>query len=101
MAQYLHLRYSLIPYLYSLGQATYETGAPFMRALFMDFPHDPAVSNLGDEYMLGPALLVAPVTEQGRTVTLAWDQATSRLSVTGGDPGWVGDLARLTQVIGH
>ena len=67
MAQYLRLRYSLIPYLYSLGRQTYETGAPFMRALFMDFPNDPAVSNLGDEYMLGPALLVAPVTEQGVT----------------------------------
>ncbi len=65
MAQYLRLRYSLIPYLYSLGYGTYETGAPFMRALFMDFPNDPVVGNLGDEYMLGPALLVAPVTQQG------------------------------------
>ena len=65
MAQYLRLRYSLIPYLYSLGYETYQTGAPFMRALFMDFPNDPAVANLGDEYMLGPALLVAPVTQQG------------------------------------
>jgi alpha-D-xyloside xylohydrolase len=37
-----------------------------MRALFMDFPGDPKVSNLGDEYMFGPAFLVAPVTEQGR-----------------------------------
>ncbi len=66
-AQYLRLRYSLIPYLYSLGHGAYETGAPFMRALFMDFPHDPAVSNIGDEYMLGPDLLVAPVTDQGVT----------------------------------
>jgi alpha-D-xyloside xylohydrolase len=32
----------------------------------MDFPKDPAVANIGDEYMLGPAFLVAPVTEQGR-----------------------------------
>ena len=38
-----------------------------MRGLFMDFPHDPKVVNLGDEYMFGPALLVAPVTEQGAT----------------------------------
>ena len=67
MVQFLRLRYSLIPYLYSLGYETHESGAPFMRALFMDFPHDPAVSTLGDEYMLGPALLVAPVTEQGVT----------------------------------
>jgi alpha-D-xyloside xylohydrolase len=38
-----------------------------MRGLFMDFPDDPRVANLGDEYMFGPALLVAPVTEQGTT----------------------------------
>jgi alpha-D-xyloside xylohydrolase len=66
IAKYLRLRYTLIPYLYSLGKHTYDTGAPFMRALFMDFPNDPNVSNMGDEYMFGPAFLVAPVTEQGR-----------------------------------
>ncbi len=38
-----------------------------MRGLFMDFGNDPNVANIGDEYMFGPALLVAPVTEQGRT----------------------------------
>ena len=38
-----------------------------MRALFMDFPNDPKVADLGDEYMFGPAFLVAPVTDQGAT----------------------------------
>jgi alpha-glucosidase (family GH31 glycosyl hydrolase) len=38
-----------------------------MRALFMDFPGDPNVAAIGDEYMFGPAFLVAPVTEQGAT----------------------------------
>ena len=66
IAKYLRLRYKLLPYIYSLGKTTYDTGAPFMRALFMDFPDDPKVSNLGDEYLFGPALLVAPVTQQGR-----------------------------------
>ena len=66
ISKYLRLRYTLLPYIYSLGKATYDTGAPFMRALFMDFPNDPHVANVGDEYMFGPALLVAPVTEQGR-----------------------------------
>jgi alpha-D-xyloside xylohydrolase len=65
IAKYLRLRYALMPYLYSLGKHTHESGAPFMRALFMDFPHDPRVFNIGDEYMFGPAFLVAPVTEQG------------------------------------
>jgi alpha-D-xyloside xylohydrolase len=65
IARYLKLRYELLPYIYSLGKRTYDTGAPFMRALFMDFPQDPNVATIGDEYMFGPALLVGPVTEQG------------------------------------
>ena len=67
LEKYLRLRYQLLPYTYSLGYRTYQTGAPFMRALFMDFPDDPKVANIGDEYMFGPAFLVAPVTEQGAT----------------------------------
>ncbi len=67
LAKYLRLRYQLLPYTYSLGYQSYQTGAPFMRALFMDFPDDPKVANIPDEYMFGPAFLVAPVTEQGAT----------------------------------
>jgi alpha-D-xyloside xylohydrolase len=66
ISKYLRLRYVLLPYIYSLGKQTYNTGAPFMRALFMDFPNDANVANIGDEYMFGPAFLVAPVTGQGR-----------------------------------
>ena len=67
LAKYLRLRYQLMPYIYSLGYHTYQTGAPFMRALFMDFPNDPNIADIRDEYMFGPAFLVAPVTRQGAT----------------------------------
>ena len=67
LSRYLRLRYELMPYTYSLAYASYQTGAPYMRALFMDFPNDPNVANIPDEYMFGPAFLVAPVTEQGAT----------------------------------
>ncbi len=67
LAKYLRLRYELLPYIYSLGYFSNTTGAPYTRALFMDFPCDPNVANIGDEYMFGPAFLVAPVTEQGAT----------------------------------
>ncbi|HEX3876715.1 MAG TPA: TIM-barrel domain-containing protein [Bryobacteraceae bacterium] len=67
LEKYLKLRYQLMPYIYSLAHLTNETGAPYMRALFMDFPKDPLVATIGDEYMFGPAFLVAPVTEQGAT----------------------------------
>jgi alpha-D-xyloside xylohydrolase len=67
LEKYLKLRYTLMPYIYSLGWFTHQTGAPFMRALFMDFPNDIKAATLTDEYMFGPALLVAPVVEQGAT----------------------------------
>ena len=70
LEKYLRLRYSLMPYLYSLAWQTHQTGAPFMRALWMDFPDDARVLDdriAATEYMFGPALLVAPVTEQGAT----------------------------------
>ncbi|MBW8734619.1 MAG: glycoside hydrolase family 31 protein [Asticcacaulis sp.] len=67
LSKYDRLRYALIPYLYSQAKATYDTGAPFMRPLWMDFPNDPAVANIGTQYMFGPAFLVAPVTEQAQT----------------------------------
>lgn len=67
LEKYLRLRYQLMPYIYTLGYDAHQTGAPFMRGLFMDFPNDSNVANIGDEYMFGPALLVAPVTDQGAT----------------------------------
>lgn len=67
LEKYLRLRYELMPYIYSLGYKTWQTGAPIMRALPLDFAADPKVADVRDEYMLGPAFLVAPITEQGAT----------------------------------
>jgi len=67
LAKFLKLRYQLLPYTYSAAYGSYMTGAPYMRALFMDFPGDPKVADIPDEYMYGAAFLVAPVTEQGAT----------------------------------
>jgi len=67
LEKYLKLRYELMPYIYSLGYQTWLNGAPFLRALPLDFGSDPKVADVRDEYMFGPAFLVAPVTEQGAT----------------------------------
>ena len=61
----LFLREKLKPYLRELNQAAHEHGTPPMRPLYYDFPADPAAVNLADQFLLGPDLLVAPVTEQG------------------------------------
>jgi alpha-glucosidase (family GH31 glycosyl hydrolase) len=67
LEKYLRLRYRLMPYIYSLGYKNWATGAPIMRALPLDFPADTKAADIRDEYLLGPAFLVAPVTEQGAT----------------------------------
>ena len=67
LVKYLKLRYRLMPYIYSLAWRSTTTGAPFMRALFMDFPDDPEVRDVKYQYMFGPAFLVAPIYEQGAT----------------------------------
>lgn len=57
------LRYRLMPYIYSLAGMVYLGNYTIMRALVMDFEADKRVENISDEYMFGPALLVAPVTD--------------------------------------
>ena len=61
----LDLRYRLLPYYYSLAHETAATGVPLMRPLVMEFPNDPHVANLSDQWMMGDALLAAPVLSPG------------------------------------
>lgn len=63
LAWYDALRYRLMPYIYSVAAASYHDDATIMRGLAMDFSADVKARNIGDEYLFGPNLLVAPVTE--------------------------------------
>lgn len=58
---YDKLRYRLMPYIYSMAGWVYLNDYTIMRPMVMDFGYDPQVNNLGDQYMFGPSLLVAPV----------------------------------------
>ena len=62
---YTKLRYTLMPYIYSLAGKTWFEDYTIMRPLIMDFLGDKKVENIGDTYMFGPAFLVAPVYEYG------------------------------------
>jgi alpha-D-xyloside xylohydrolase len=59
----LHLRYELMPYLYSAAVEAARTGLPMMRPLLVGYPDDPGAWHADLEYQLGPDLLVAPVTD--------------------------------------
>ncbi len=62
LAWYDKLRYRLMPYIYTLAANTWFKDGTIMRGLVMDFPNDLKVRDINDEYMFGPAFLVAPVT---------------------------------------
>jgi len=55
------LKCRLMPYLYHAALQAHQTGLPVMRAMPLAFPNDPACDTLDRQYMLGDALLVAPV----------------------------------------
>lgn len=61
MLFYNQLRYRLLPYLYSLAGYTWHKDYTIMRALVMDFAQDEKARATGDQFMLGPSLLVNPV----------------------------------------
>ena len=66
--RYLNLRYQLLSYNVNLAREAYDTGMPFMRALWLHYPHDLVAAKRGDEYLWGRDLLIAPVTSKGATV---------------------------------
>ncbi|XP_028363622.1 neutral alpha-glucosidase C [Phyllostomus discolor] len=56
-------RYALLPYWYSLFYRAHVASEPIMRPLWVEFPDELETFGVEDEYMLGSALLVHPVTE--------------------------------------
>ncbi len=59
--EYAHLRYKLLPYLYSVAEIAHRRGLPMLRPLVLEFPRDRNAGDIDDQYLLGGALLVAPV----------------------------------------
>lgn len=63
------LKCSLMPYLFDAAVYATEKGVPTQRAMFLEFPDDPAAETLDRQYMLGDSLLVAPVFSEAGDVT--------------------------------
>ena len=63
--KYLELRYRLLPYNYTFAREACDTGVPMMRALWLHYADDAEAVALGNEFLWGRDLLVAPVVEKG------------------------------------
>lgn len=58
---FTRLKHRLMPYLWAKAVEAHRCGVPVMRAMHLEFPDDPACDSLDRQYMLGEAILVAPV----------------------------------------
>jgi len=63
------LKCRLMPYLYAQALEAVRKGTPVMRAMLLEFPDDPTCDYLDRQYMLGDALLVAPIFSSDGDVT--------------------------------
>jgi alpha-glucosidase len=63
--QVMAIRYSLLPYIYTLFYDAHTTGSTVMRALAWEFPSDPSLAAADRQFLLGPSILVTPVLAQG------------------------------------
>jgi alpha-glucosidase len=61
----VQLRYRLLPYIYTAFFRASESGDPIARPLLYDFQGDKNARETEDAYLLGDALLVAPVYSPG------------------------------------
>ncbi len=61
LKHFTELKCRLMPYLWQTAITAHETNAPMMRPMVLEFPEDPTCRGLDRQYMLGDALLVAPV----------------------------------------
>jgi alpha-D-xyloside xylohydrolase len=73
------IRYRLMPYIYSLAWRVTTEDYSIQRPLVMDWRTDPRVRDIGDEFMFGPSILVAPVLQK---------DASHRTLYLPGSPAW-------------
>lgn len=80
---WLQWRYRLLPYVAGIIDDAVRTGLPVQRSMAQAYPADPQAHVWDTQYLLGPALLVAPVMQPGEDIEIYlpkgdawWDLST-------------------------
>lgn len=63
----MSIRYSILPYMYTLFHQAHTTGTLVLRALAWEFPNEPSLASADRQFLLGPSILVTPVLTPGAT----------------------------------
>lgn len=57
------LKYKLMPYVIQQAEECAEKGLPMLRAMLIEYPDDPSVWQIDDQYFFGSDILVAPMMD--------------------------------------
>ena len=63
LVAFINLRYKLLPYIYSLAGMVTQQHYTMLRLMAFDYPQDMNVYDLKDQFMLGNAFMVCPITD--------------------------------------
>uniref|UniRef100_A0ABK0LR68 Maltase-glucoamylase 2 n=1 Tax=Rattus norvegicus TaxID=10116 RepID=A0ABK0LR68_RAT len=69
---YLNIRYTLLPYLYTLFYRAHTLGETVARPLVHEFYQDPATWAVHEQFLWGPGLLITPVLYEGKEEAKAY-----------------------------
>lgn len=67
MRKVVVIRYTLLPYLYTLFYQVHTTGGTVVRSLAHEFPRDKLTHDVDEQFLWGSGLLISPVIYQGKT----------------------------------
>lgn len=85
------MKYSLMPYIVKEAEECASNGWPMFRALQVEFPEDPGVWQIEDEYMFGKDFLVAPLLTQTKKRNVYLPAGQEWVNYQSGktyEPGW-------------
>ncbi len=67
MKKSLEIRYTLLPYYYTLFYKSHTKGSTVIRPLFHEYPQDKNTLNIYLQFLIGSNIMIAPVTDEGKT----------------------------------
>lgn len=76
IGNYLRLRHSLIPYLYTMNRRASREGQPLVQPLYYREPEREEAYHVPNEYYFGSGLLVSPITRKQNPVGRAAEALT-------------------------
>ncbi|CAF5110510.1 unnamed protein product, partial [Rotaria sp. Silwood1] len=82
MALVLRIRYTLLPYYYTLFYKAHTQGSTVIRPLFHEYPTDNNTLDIFLQFLIGPYIMLVPVTDDGARQVQAYFPSPSAFPLT-------------------